>query len=506
MIANQTGLPAVAEVAYNKVGAGRGKGSPVGVLVGKTDRILAEHTVYKGFIASEEALKEAAARSRVGTRTREEHALSDLSEEQRVSNWIKACGFHTFRVNDCVRYLNPIEEEPETEASVAGILWAEKKGDAQGRKIVLLGEAAGEGEYAFFPGRFQEWQRCTKEGGNPRDSSDVKVLSKTEAEKLEAAFALTNAFDGRSTLDKMNNLAAKGPPSLSVWRTFQKRKNRQTPIVGKNKRARRDRAGGQSAAGRGKGSQSDAGIPPAPAPAGAQRKITAAERAKAAAEKAKQRVQMQIDAAVAAKVAAAQATAAALEGSISQKDAQIDALRRQMQQRQQLSAPISSPPPAQTPLAAHLPPQPRATDLPPGWKVAADGAGVKYYYNKGLRISQYEHPALQEGESPPLPPPTSRVQEDSSTQSPLFPNTPLVPPLSQPLSQTPGPSSSNTHSGGRVPFDVEQRRARITQIRGYLPYCEHLREKAELNGELAVLQREEHLYLQNTDSVLLNLL
>ena len=249
-----------------------------------------------------------------------------------------------------------------------------------------------------------------------------------------------------------------------------------------------------------------AGKPSAAAPAGAQRKITATERAKAAADKAKERVQVQIDAAVAAKVAAAQATAAALEGSISQKDAQIDALRRQVQRTQQLSATNFSPQPSQTPRADHPPPQPRTTDLPPGWKVASDGAGVKYYYNKGLRISQYEHPALQERESPPLPPPTPRVQEDSSTQSPLFSNTSLVPPLAQPLSQTPGPSSSNTHSGVRVPFDVEQRRARITQIRGYLPYCEHLREKAELNGELAVLQREEHLYLQNTDSVLLNLL
>ena len=47
------------------------------------------------------------------------------------------------------------------------------------------------------------------------------------------------------------------------------------------------------------------------------------------------------------------------------------------------------------------------------------------------------------------------------------------------------------------PYEVKQRRDRIAHIKASLPYCDNRAEKAELSGELATLQREEHLYMQN---------
>ena len=104
--------------------------------------------------------------------------------------------------------------------------------------------------------------------------------------------------------------------------------------------------------------------------------------------------------------------------------------------------------------------------------MAKDHGGRTYYFNKSLNKSQYDMP---EAESPPMPPPSttgSAPPQDSSRGS-----TSSVLPCE--------------------PYEVDQRRNRIAKIRGILEFCELRSEKAELNGELAVLLREERIYMQS---------
>ena len=129
-----------------------------------------------------------------------------------------------------------------------------------------------------------------------------------------------------------------------------------------------------------------------------------------------------------------------------------------------------APPP---PLQAH-------STLPAGWRSAMDPAGRRYYYNKSLNTSTYDMP---EADSPPLPPPSAPSVAASDKQQ---------------ASQ--GSASSNTGASYSFEsFEASQRRSRITYIKGYLPLCENKLEKAELQGELAVLQREEHVYKHSQD-------
>ena len=130
------------------------------------------------------------------------------------------------------------------------------------------------------------------------------------------------------------------------------------------------------------------------------------------------------------------------------------------------------------------PPVPRQepTPLPTGWKVAQDAAGRTYYYNKHLGASQYNLPT-EDPSSPPLPPPQSAVG--------------LPPPQSAVGLASSSASSSGANIISRAPigassYEDEQRRGRIVQIRAMLPFVDERREKAELVGELAALERQEH--------------
>ena len=116
------------------------------------------------------------------------------------------------------------------------------------------------------------------------------------------------------------------------------------------------------------------------------------------------------------------------------------------------------------------PPQPRlkqSQGLPPGWKAAQDASGQVYYYNKHLGRSTYELPTL---DSPPMPPPSL--------------------PQSYGQMQIGQPQCSRAAQVDQE-FDDEQ----IIRLRGMLVYASG-DKKAELQGELAVLERRKRMRMQ----------
>ena len=172
---------------------------------------------------------------------------------------------------------------------------------------------------------------------------------------------------------------------------------------------------------------------------------------------------------------------------------QIDALQAQLQQAiaaatkaaTTAAAAASDKPEPTPPTLPPTPPTPPPTlpnGLPPGWRMAKDMRGRIYYFNKSLNLSQYD---LPEPESPPLPPPPTPKS--------------ALPDCSRPSQTSRGSTSSAVAS---QPWEVDERRNRITRIRGILEYCDNRQDKAELNGELAVLLRQESVYMQSRENPL----
>ena len=514
MVANQTGLPMAARVAYNKVGKPKGNGDAVGVLIGASERSVAGQTVYEAFVASEPALQAAALRSRAtkSIRTRDERDL--LSDDDRIASWTNDRGFHTFRRKDVVRFINPRgnPEEPKSEAFVVGVLFAEKQVDMQGRKCLILAERA-EATHAFFPGRFQEWQRCTKtDDGDPRNSEQVRQIDDGEAEKVAAAFLNTNAFDSMNTLEKMYNAAAKGPPSLVVWRELEKKKEPMNKRKTRDKMPRRDAAPSGTKLG-GKGRADDTG-PPADSCKNKRNRRTAAQLAadRARETREKEKKQRELEAARVAEVNATHAK-------------ELDALKKEnlrmaealLKQRPVLPAPAASglaaapigPPgpagalPTTLPLTTILPGAaqeapptsfsageqanlPQGADgvgissLPAGWRYIPahqSATGVAYYMNRSLNVTQYHHPT---GASPPLPPPPGPAPTERSLMSPI----PITISAASTATAVQGTSAAQV-SQRSSPSEVSMR---IARLRAQLAHETNPSIKAYIAGELAATE------------------
>ena len=505
MVANQTGKPMAERVAYNKVGKPKGNGDAVGVLIGLVTTVAGQ-TVHEAFIASEPALRAAALRSRAASK-RNRDQIDLLSEEERIANWTNDRGFSTFRRKDLVQFMNPrgSPDEPTSEAIVVGVIFGEKQMDMQGRKCLILAERAGD-TYAFFPGRFQEWQRCVRtSAGDPRDSEQVRDIDDGEAEKVTAAFLNTNAFDSMNTLEKMYNAAAKGPPSLAVWRELKKKEAPKPPRNNK----RNDRSGNLRS-----------GDPPPSTDKGKTDKRSAAqlaadrarERAREKVKADKEKKQREIDAAVAAGVKAAHADHAQQLQALQHNNEQ---LASQLLKLAPTLAPAAAGPAAATGPAAALPttlpptlpptlptilpgaaqgapptPSPAggqvhfgdgSSTLPAGWRlIRADqsATGVAYYMNRSLNVVQYHRPAEA---SPPLPPPPLPASTERHLMSPI----PIAIPAAMPATSVQGTSPAQV-SQRSSPAEVVS--LRIARLRATLAHETNASVRAYLAGELATAE------------------
>ena len=99
--------------------------------------------------------------------------------------------------------------------------------------------------------------------------------------------------------------------------------------------------------------------------------------------------------------------------------------------------------------------------------------GEIYYYNTTTGETQWNCPV-----PPPPPPPPP----------PLPPPPPPEPPLRR------SPRGRNPRSSLADQYEAEKRVDRIAQIQGMLQYTDDRKEKAELNGELHMLQRQQYVY------------
>ena len=389
---------------------------------------------------------------------------------------------------------------------MVGVIFAEKQVDMQGRKCLILAERA-EATHAFFPGRFQEWQRCTRRNdGDPRDSEQVRDIDDVEAEKVAEAFLTTNAFDSMNTLEKMYNAAGKGPPSLVVWRELKKKEAQREKRKSRDgKRSDAAPSGTKPAGGKG-------GAEP---PANKRGRRTAAQMA---ADRAREKEQMQRELDVVAELKAAHAQ-------------ELDALQKDnkrlantlLKQRPVLpapaasglaTAPICAPGPAVglpttlptiLPQAAQgAPPTPFSaggqanlrqgadgvgiSTLPAGWRfIPADqsATGVEYYMNRSLNVTQYHHPTEA---SPPLPPPpgpppgpapTERHQTERHLMSPI----PIT--ISSSNSSITAVQQSAAVSQRSSPAEVSMR---IARLRAQLAHETNPSIKAYIAGELAATE------------------
>ena len=454
-IVNSTeGLPAAVRVARQKDGQAS-QARAVGVLVGSTKYCLAGDTIFESFFVDPDAFSG-------GRETASKRRTAATTAQDRL-------GLHTLRRGDVVEYIH-VQDGEECRAAVFGITWPEANA---GRKYVVLHDAAAQ---VFSVGGYTDWRRVhTKDCSDVDDNNTALTLSLEELEKMMAAWAASNVLAHLDTAKKVANQTRNLPPNLKQIRAEATRiaKEEEAARMAERKRARREEvlAKGKEKGGKGKGK--GGGAKGRKGGRGNGKGGKAADQPDDDDDDERplsDRMRPQAD--VTALVAAAKETASRKHA------AEVHALQQQLAAAKAAAAASDKPEPPPQPLPSPTLPHGLPPGLPPGWRMAKDMRGRKYYFNKSLNLSQYELPEL---ESPPLPPPKQTPES-------------ALPDCSRPSQTSRGSTSSAVAS---QPWEVDERRNRITRIRGILEYCDNRQDKAELNGELAVLLRQESVYMQS---------
>ena len=479
IVKSNEGVPAAVRAARGLKLGRSAEPRTVGVLVGATKYCIAGDNIYQSFFVDSDAFKDNTGITRRG----------DAPSAQ--DRW----GFRTFRRGDVVAYQH-VSDGEECNAHVFGVTWPEA--DA-GRKYLVLQEAA---TGLFFASSYNDWRRVHKiQGAEPDDNDTAVCTTSAAAEKMVDDWESSEKLAHLDTAKKLANHTRLLPPHLKAQRAEAARVAKEAELEVKKERKRKLRAeqlqglkdlqneelAAAKAAGKGKGKGKGRGAH------GRGRGKNKGDTVDVVDDDGGG--DDDDDESLAARVrgrqtaAATAATEAKRARDETQREraahtAEVRELQRQLAAAQ--AGQPQLPPQTAMPLQQLLPgtPQPAAAlpkreqpavgavaqpGLPPGWRVAKDDAGSSYYYNKTLGISTYERPGA---DSPPLPPPPSS-------------NKPI------PTSVAEQRSFSRSTADA---YEVEQRRNRIAHIKGYLPHSIDRSEVAALHGELAVLQREEHLY------------
>ena len=469
LVQNVEGVPAAVRAARHRDGRSAAA-RPVGVLVGNTDYCLAGDPIIQSFFVDSDAFS--SQNKSCNTRG------SSVSAQDRL-------GFHTFRRGDVVTYVY-VSDGEECKAHVFGVTWPEA--DA-GRKYLVLQEAS---SGTFFAGSYTDWRRMHKsQDADPDDNDTALTQSREDCDKMLADWETSDKLAHLDSAKKVANATRSLPPHLKSQRSQaqraakehdeeEKKRARREEVLARGKRTGKGKGKGKGGGAKGRGGRaggkdgkaedqvvlndddddderplSDRRRPPANAAA-----LVAAAKATATRKHA-------------AEMRALQQQLAAAKALQAQPQVPVQQVLQQVLSQAPAASPVLTSPPEPPPLLAH-------STLPAGWRSATDAAGRRYYYNKSLNTSTYDMP---EADSPPLPPPSAPSVHASHSQH---------------ASQ--GSASCNTGASSSFEsFEAEQRRRRITYIKGYLTLCENKLEKAELQGELAVLQREEHVYKQSQD-------
>ena len=467
IVKSEEGVAAAIRAA--RAAFGRQSLRAVGVLVGATEYCIAGDNIFQSFYVDADAFKDDTGSTRRG---------GAPSAQDRY-------GFRTFRRGDVVAYLHVTDGE-ECKAHVYGVTWPEA--DA-GRKYLLLHEAA---TSLFFASTFGDWRRVHNIEGAEPDNNDTAVsITSAEKQKMLDDWESSDKLAHLDTAKKVANHSRNWPPNLRAQRAEaarllseeEKEKKRKLRAEQLEERTRLRKLAAEKAGGKGKGKGKGGGRNRRVGRGGKKIKSDDVEVVDDDDddddddnddESLAARLRKRLPGAPAAAAAAAETKRLRDEASTLRAvhTAELQELQRQLAVATagHLQSPPTAMPLPPRPTAALLPkgePPVAQPVLPPGWRVAKDGAGRSYFYNKSENISTYNLPGA---DSPPLPPPP--------------PSSKPSPPCVQ--------RSSNRSSADS--FEVEQRRNRIAHIKGYLPHCVDRSEVAALNGELAVLQREEHFY------------
>ena len=459
LVANVANLPRAARVARHKEGRAR-CARPVGVLVGVTECTLAGEVIYQAFHVGPDEL--CFNQSSASSNTR--RGATSAQHRERL-------GFFTFRRGDVVKWLGAKPDETCI-AHVFGVTWKDAVEGAQGTKYLVLQE---KGSRAFFIGMYTQWQAVPADGA----ANATATLSSEEVTQMVAEFESSRPLAAHNTQSKVayaaRQIVDKGPPGLEEARKAEKRaaakrekEQRASEQRARAKRAREQREQDAKRAQKAPSvlsvdSDSDEERPLATRPKPTRSTSAIAQRVaeQSAKELVREQAQAREVAELQRKLTLAEQQAKTAEQQQQHQPAQ--------QQHQPAKEPVLPPPPL--PLPQRTPSQPK---LPDGWKSARDATGNTYYYNKQLGVSQYSQPTEDAFNSPPLPPPPKTARSACSAAA---------------SASSGGASSSSAHGSLSVAYDIEQRENRIVQIRGMLPYVDDRMQKAELAGELAMLER-----------------
>lgn len=119
-----------------------------------------------------------------------------------------------------------------------------------------------------------------------------------------------------------------------------------------------------------------------------------------------------------------------------------------------------------------------------------DEQGRTYYWNKQLRLSQYESPF----DSPPLPPPIPRMQSLSTSkpQPPAWSGQAIVSPVMVPEPSV--PSSNKRRATVLEKYDMQQLLRERRRLRAMALHVEGKERLAEIMGEIAAIDSDLLMY------------